>query len=41
MAGEPLLSGAIVKPLKTNNGWTEVEYKVRAWVSSQYIKPLA
>lgn len=41
MAGEPLLNGAIVKPLKTNNGWTEVEYKVRAWVSSQYIKPLA
>lgn len=40
MAGEPLLNGAIVKPLKTNNGWTEVEYNVRGWVSSQYIKPL-
>jgi len=40
MASEPLLNGAIVKPLKTNNGWTEVEYNVRGWVSSQYIKPL-
>ena len=40
MAGEPLLNGAIVKPLKTNNGWTEVEYTVKGWVSSQYIKPL-
>ena len=40
MAGEPLLKGAIVKPLNTNNGWTEVEYKVRAWISSKYIKPI-
>lgn len=40
MAGEPLLNGAIVKPLKTNNGWAEVEYTVKGWVSSQYIKPL-
>ena len=37
---EHLLNGVVVKPLKTSNGWTEVEYKVRGWVSSQYIKPL-
>jgi len=40
LAGEPLLNGVIVKPLKVDDGWTEVEYKVRGWVSSQYIKPL-
>ena len=37
---DPLLKGAIVKLLKTYNGWTEVEYKVGAWIRSQYIKPL-
>ena len=41
LAGEPLLSGAIVKPLKSSDGWTEIEYTVKGWVSSQYIKPLS
>ena len=41
MAGESLLNGSVVKALNTNNGWTEVEYTVKGWVSSQYIKPLA
>ena len=41
MTGEPLLNGVIVKPLKKEDGWTEVEYNLRGWVSSQYIKPLA
>lgn len=40
-AGEPLLNGAIVKPLRTTSGWTEVEYTIKGWVSSQYIKPLS
>ena len=40
-AAEPLMNGAIVKPLRTSSGWTEVEYTIKGWVSSQYIKPLS
>jgi N-acetyl-anhydromuramyl-L-alanine amidase AmpD len=40
MAGEALKNGSIVKTLNTNDGWTEVEYTVKGWVSSQYIRPV-
>lgn len=36
----PLLRGALLKPVKQQNGWTEVEYTVKGWVSSQYISKL-
>ncbi len=40
LAGEPLLKGSIVKPLNEQDGWTEVEYTMKGWVSSQYISEL-
>lgn len=38
-AGEPLLKDVMVKPLRSEGNWTEVEYTLKGWVSSQYIKP--
>lgn len=40
LAGEALKNGSVVKTLNTNDGWTEVEYTVKGWVSSQFIRPV-
>lgn len=37
---QPLTRGAAVKPLNTQEGWVEVEYTVKGWVSGQYLKTL-
>lgn len=40
LTAEPLLRGTVVKPIQSQSGWTEVEFTLKGWVSSQYIQPL-
>ena len=37
LAGDPLKVGTVVKPLSTQDGWTEVEYSIKGWVSRRYL----
>ena len=37
-AADPLIRGTVVKPVRQQDGWTEVEYTVKGWVSSKYIE---
>jgi len=40
LAGEALLKGSVINTLNSSKGWTEVEYSVKGWVSSQYIQEI-
>ena len=40
LAGDPLRRGDMVKSLREQFGWTEVEYKLRGWVSKKYLDSL-